>query len=191
MSRSVQTDTEKKIAEIREALEKATPGPWKWVDPGGYARKALVGEREIMNFGASMPYSEVAGQEPDDADAHLIANAPEWLRFLLSEYERSEEFRSWAYENIDRLQTELDQKDEENRKLRKELDKQVEIGFSFECHLQSAQQEIEALRQERNKLIEGLLTIMNIASEDGVHWKLDRCYTTARNILEEVGVLSR
>ena len=84
------TDTEKKIAEIREALEKATPGTWKWIDPGGYERKKLVGEYEIMNFGASMPYSEVAGQEPDDADAHLIANAPEWLRFLLSELERLE-----------------------------------------------------------------------------------------------------
>ena len=184
-------DTAQKIAEIREALDKATPGPWKWIDPGGRELKKLVGEWEIMNFGVSAPYSEIAGQEPDDNDAHLIANAPEWLRFLLSEYERSEEFRSWAYENIDRLQTELDQKDEENRKLRKELDKQVEIGFSFECQLQSAQQEIERLQQERNKLIEGLLTIMNIASEDGVHWKLDRCYTTARDILKEIGVLSK
>src|SRR5690606_30657984 len=26
------TDREKKIAEIREALEKATPGSWKWID---------------------------------------------------------------------------------------------------------------------------------------------------------------
>lgn len=84
------TDREKRIAEIRKALEKATPGPWKWVDPGGYARKALVGEWEIMNFGASVPYSEVAGQEPDDVDAYLIANAPEWLSFLLDELERLE-----------------------------------------------------------------------------------------------------
>jgi len=90
------SDTEKKIAEIREALEKATQGPWKWIDPGGLERKKLVGEWEIMNFGVSAPYSEIAGQEPDDNDAHLIANAPEWLRFLLDELERLE--REYAEE---------------------------------------------------------------------------------------------
>jgi len=87
-------DREKKIAEIKEALERATPGPWEWVYPSRYHRKALVSKLnehthcEIMNFGASTPYCEVAGKEPDDADARLIANAPEWLRFLLDELER-------------------------------------------------------------------------------------------------------
>jgi len=116
---------EQKIAEIRKALDAATPGPWKWIDPGGYDRKKLVGEHEIMNFGASMSYLEFAGQEPDDADAHLIANAPEWLRFLLDE---------------------LDRKDEENRKLREELDavaegyrQQVKLAGELMDKLVSAQ----------------------------------------------------
>lgn len=82
------TDTEKRIAEIREALEKATPGPWKWIDPGGLERKKLVGEWEIMNFGIGGVYDQVAGSEPDEDDAHLIANAPEWLQFLLDELDR-------------------------------------------------------------------------------------------------------
>lgn len=83
-------DREKRIAEIREALEKATQGPWKWIDPGGLERKKLVGEWEIMNFGIGGVYDQVAGSEPDEDDAHLIANAPEWLRFLLDELERLE-----------------------------------------------------------------------------------------------------
>lgn len=79
-----------KIKEIKEALEKATPGPWKWIDPGGLERKKLVGEWEIMNFGIGGVYDQVAGSEPDEDDAHLIANAPEWLAYLIGEVERSQ-----------------------------------------------------------------------------------------------------
>src|SRR5690606_15933973 len=54
------------------------------------------------------------------ADAHLIANAPEWLRFLLSQ---------------------LDRKDEENRRFREERDKLIE-------GLRSIRNELDRLSRE-------------------------------------------
>ena len=62
-----------KIAEIREALEKATPGRWIYDETVGdvYSEKT----DEIICCA-------------DVNDAHLIANAPEWLRFLLDEIDR-------------------------------------------------------------------------------------------------------
>jgi len=121
------TDREKKIAEIRETLEKATPGPWKWVDPGGLERKKLVGEWEIMNFGIGGMYDQVAGSEPDEDDAHLIANATEWLRFLLDELERLE--REYAEERAahNAHVTELCELEKENRKLREDIERITEI----------------------------------------------------------------
>jgi len=96
------TDTEKKIAEIREALEKATPGPWA----------VFVGEGWTEEYPRNT-YVQAVWNEPDHrgsfgyrvarmagvhgktmADAHLIANAPEWLRFLLDELERLEQERN-------------------------------------------------------------------------------------------------
>ena len=77
-------DREKKIAEIREALEKATPGPWVAVDEIATVYSA--------NADVVIEYSADEREE----DIRLIANAPEWLRFLLSELERLE--REYAEE---------------------------------------------------------------------------------------------
>ena len=98
------TDTEKKIAEIREALEKATQGPWK----------VKKGERWTEDYPIET-YIQAVWDKPDHRgcvgyrvakmsgvhgktmrDAYLIANAPEWLRFLLDELERLE--REYAEE---------------------------------------------------------------------------------------------
>src|SRR5690606_29188038 len=135
------TDREKKIAEIREALERATPGTWKWIDAGGYERKKLVGEYEIMNFGASMPYSEVAGQEPDDADAHLIANAPEWLRFLLSELERKDEV-------IEEQKRELFYKSKEITELREKSWQDQQWFKQASANITEMQKELDRIERE-------------------------------------------
>lgn len=88
-------DREKKIAEIREALEKATQGPWKALD----SCKGILWKYVQTNNGVIT--DNIRWQ-----DAELIANAPEWLRFLLSQ---------------------LDRKDEENRKLREDIERIIEI----------------------------------------------------------------
>jgi len=79
---------EQKIAEIREALEKATPGPWHMSKlSAGY----LVDDRgkDITVF---IEYNEDGSVymefENWQNNARLIANAPEWLRFLLEERDK-------------------------------------------------------------------------------------------------------
>ena len=80
------TKREQTIAEIREALEKATPG--KWIrSHHGFQVLAWDGKTSITLF-------EAVGQherEQQIANAHLIANAPEWLRFLLTELSDAQE----------------------------------------------------------------------------------------------------
>ena len=72
--------------------------------------------------------------------------------------------------------------------LLEQLRAQIKYYFGGDGGLAKLQDGVNKLLQERQKLIGGLLTIADIASEDGVHWKLDRCYTTARDILKEIGV---
>lgn len=79
-------DREKKIAEIREALEKATPGPWAMIEPID----------EVWQSIDNTKIATVASNQDADANLHLIANAPEWLGFLLDELERLE--REYAEE---------------------------------------------------------------------------------------------
>ena len=92
------SEREKKIAEIRETLEKATPGPWKWVDVykkndfEKYNMGGFVNEegKLICHFGNRIDYYPTEGEPPGYDDELLIANAPEWLRFLLTELDRIE-----------------------------------------------------------------------------------------------------
>lgn len=167
------SDREKKIAEIREALEKATPGPWKWVDVykkndfEKYNMGGFVNEegKLICHFGNRIDYYPTEGEPPDYYDELLIANAPEWLQ--------------WAVQEIERLQDELDREREENRKLREEREKAFNLlqkiedemlyfGELVKINLMSTSLEekaaifnrkIETLKAEREKLIDALQTI--------------------------------
>jgi len=176
-------ERKKKIAEIREALEKATPGPWEYEMWQGMADVYPTSGKRVPICQLWTKTEEP--MENGDNNAHLIANAPEWLRFLLSELERERE---------------------ENRKLMEELDKELELGFSLECQLQSAQQEIERLRKivndsealeddwiklksERDKMIEGLrdatYLLGKVPMNDARLWGV---YNKLCDILHEIGV---
>jgi hypothetical protein len=79
--------------EIRKALEAATPGPWEVTNLGDvHITKdyRMVDGRHIAMWIADM----CVDRENEDqifADAHLIANAPEWLRWQQGEIERLNE----------------------------------------------------------------------------------------------------
>lgn len=77
------TDREQKIAEIRKALDAATPGPWAMIEPID----------EVWQSIDNTKIATVASNQDADANLHLIANAPEWLQFLLDELERLEQER--------------------------------------------------------------------------------------------------
>jgi len=74
------TDRKKMIAEIREALEKATPGPFIARD------YEWPGNDKLLYW--VMTHDDGIGAFACYEDAHLAANAPEWLRFLLNEIDR-------------------------------------------------------------------------------------------------------
>ena len=74
----------KRLDEIRERWDKATPGPWKahdtWNSPGGYCATVLSGEGNSTDLRAWLPTFSSEPQHPrprnvtEDADA--IAHAP-------------------------------------------------------------------------------------------------------------------
>lgn len=131
-------NTEKKIAEIRETLEKVTPGSWKWVDVykridfDEYNMGGFVNEegKLICHFGNRIDYYPTEGEPPDYYDELLIANAPEWLRFLLDELERLERERVTHNAHLENVISEL----EERAKMLKndwELDGYNELVFAI------------------------------------------------------------
>ena len=107
------------------------------------------------------------------------------------------------YIRLKTLKRELDRRDEENRKLRKERDDAREQAqkyyrkfedevaeiFRLQDELQSAQQEIERLREERDKLIEGLRIATDVLGtvpmNDARLWGV---YNKLCDILHEIGV---
>jgi hypothetical protein len=65
------------IEQIKQALEKATPGPWV-ISPD----KCINGLIDIhARYG-------LTAQTDHMDNAHLIANTPTWLRYLIGEVER-------------------------------------------------------------------------------------------------------
>ena len=64
--------------DIRKALDAATPGNWFVMHDT---------DIEVENPPGS-GYTDSVGYTSSVNDAHLIANAPTWLRFLLDENER-------------------------------------------------------------------------------------------------------
>lgn len=77
-----------KLAELKAALEAATPGPWiTAADPSHYDSRSEIYRVEDGEFVAA------TGGKWDtlEANAHLIASAPEWLAKLIAVAEATED----------------------------------------------------------------------------------------------------
>lgn len=72
---------------IAARLKTATPGPWHWTDGVGDELRALRATDGLIvcDFGDATQYYPTEGSEPNDADAELIAHAPEDIAALLAE----------------------------------------------------------------------------------------------------------
>jgi hypothetical protein len=67
----------------RKTMSKHTPGPWTWQEgDGNEMPKLIAGDKEVCNFGDDTTYYPSEGEPPNDADASLIAAAPELLEAL-------------------------------------------------------------------------------------------------------------
>lgn len=67
--------------------DKHSPGPWRWIeedpnDPDRMPRLVDSDGLDVCSFGGGGSYDQFAGTPPDDADARLIAAAPEMLVLL-------------------------------------------------------------------------------------------------------------
>lgn len=97
------------IEEIKEALEKATAGPWA--------------DNVFEPYTTVYSYDHLT-EEPDgiiarcehEEDAHLISNAPHYLRYLLDELEKAK-IALYTHESYDRTVCEMHI---ENERLRTE-----------------------------------------------------------------------
>lgn len=104
---------------IREALEKATPGPWTYdpfingygVKSGSYINQiALITENSGIN----------RDREQAKNNTHLIANAPTWLKYLLDKVELEKaKSAKWekAFDNADRQYLKAERQLAETRRL--------------------------------------------------------------------------
>ena len=97
------SEREQKLNEIKEALEKATPGPWHMSKlSAGY----LVDDRgkDITVF---IEYNEDGSVymefENWQNNARLIANAPTWLRQLISKLAEKESKLNQAVEALEKI----------------------------------------------------------------------------------------
>lgn len=102
------TDRDKKMAEIREALVKATPGELIQFDTDhiSLVHKDIIGSKKIA-------------RTYDDSYTPIFANSPEWLRFLLDELDRLQEELKDTCAAADLMSSEI-------VKLRKDGDKLIE-----------------------------------------------------------------
>lgn len=80
------TPTETRIAQILERLAAATPGPWEVEHVGPHG--AYEGGCNVVGPDGQWVANDVFAAACDDPDdAHLIANAPADLQFLLAQVE--------------------------------------------------------------------------------------------------------
>jgi DNA repair exonuclease SbcCD ATPase subunit len=177
-------DNQEKIQTIRNALQAATPGPWEVSRPDrDYNSQRITGKDDD---GDNVPVCDVflsisanvANEKYVEPDAHLIANAPEWLSYLLSELEaakaEAEKWKEQAKVNheislsgfrsasdkrdeIETLQQQLDAAKQENERLRQIRYNATEAHLNVQTRLaekmESLQQQLDAAKQEIERLL--------------------------------------
>jgi hypothetical protein len=83
------------VSEIRQLLEAATPGPWRWDPHASHPTEMpeLLGadDQTVCHFGDREQYYPTEGSAPGDADAALIAAAPRLLTAALGLIEQQQE----------------------------------------------------------------------------------------------------
>lgn len=97
-----------KIDEIKQALSAATPGPWSLEE--GWADSPMM----VMRPGGNVPVAELSFENCEN-DGNLIANAPEYIAWLLKEDQGLQE-------DIMVLKDMVHTKKKENERLHMELE---------------------------------------------------------------------
>ncbi|PFG17212.1 hypothetical protein ATK74_1775 [Propionicimonas paludicola] len=104
MPEPITDDQRDLVSEVREALAKATPGPWEAsasdsghskFEMNHYVLAGPVGDTVCdMESHVRVSINEQVAKDEGVADAYLIAHAPEWLAALCDEVERLSDLAS-------------------------------------------------------------------------------------------------
>lgn len=146
-------DNDSRIEEIKQALEEATPGPWAY-QKGGYARAHIVYEVETDNQVCTFSTHPKCEQ-----NGHLIANAPEWLRYLLElgenlaseqAYAKREAIK-WNEEAV-RVREQYEQQQAEIRSLKVTSSVHEGTADSYARECERLREVIEGLQSENTHL---------------------------------------
>lgn len=151
-----------KLNEIRKALESATQGKWQADDQDtAYSAEVFVYQDYI--------HTSIAGGMRTE-DAHLIANAPEWLSYLLTELDA----QGKELERVERLAEQWAKAyDGIRAELRRELDaakKESEFYKSNYTHLYNSHNELSQQEEEYNVKCQELQYQLDAANE----WRQDK-----------------
>lgn len=157
------------LDEIKAALAAATPGPWKattWINTeGGWA---AVGPLHDTEDESDDDQCVSDGCEPNcrhdqdaQADAHLIAMAPQWLAGLVAHIE-SQEFRRQCADTP-LMREVMDERDA----LRAEVENVTRAAGNWQRRAQAVEPEVSALEAERDALREILQGIADLRLMDG------------------------
>jgi hypothetical protein len=122
------------LEQIKEALEEATPGPWEVTDTGNlYITKNYRYEngKHIAHWIAEIDSDDE--NERQHEDAHLIANTPTYIRYLLDELEKADKEIAKYHKLHDDGYNEMRIMQEEIDRLKGKVDyKSTIIGYSVE-----------------------------------------------------------
>lgn len=136
-----------KIDEIKQALVKATPGPW-WNESGVIHAKHP--ELWTPEHRAAEHVCTVRSDREDE-DAHLIANAPEWLRYLIGEVEllRLNAVTEYAPHDIEQMEELIEIQQQEIERLRKALEWYTDASWT-DFEYDNGERARQALGREAN-----------------------------------------
>lgn len=155
------------IAEIRKMLAAATPGPWIYeeTDDGHDIRMGTAIEspghydsHHVIEYDHSCFYDEDEAEESNEqaleaeANAELIAKAPETIASLIGEVEIQAEVINGMERKIDELTMELQNYQWAHGELRKDKEKQAEEITAMQKVIKGQDEEIERLQNHIEKI---------------------------------------
>lgn len=121
---------------IREALEKATPGPW--------SKEGCELWHRGESYGGNSPHTYIGDLKMmHEVNTHLIANAPTWLKYLLEENERLKialHTRNSYEKTVTEMQEDIEQLNVENAAIREALEWYADES-NYETHIVDEQWE--------------------------------------------------
>ncbi|MGO4181835.1 hypothetical protein AB4Z17_11685 [Paenibacillus sp. TAF43_2] len=165
------------IEQIKEALEKATPGPWKY-QKGFYGSNHLVYEIDT-----DILICTAKTHAKTEENMQLIAQFPTYIRYLLDELEKERRGKEVALSSHKYLEGELEKANKEIEKVTLERDNEYWRAVWYEGHIEDASRSADKWQQHFRELLEEHKTIKEALKKVGYYLKRE-AYIPAEILIE-------